>query len=149
MGREKRMATHKCGSKMCWGIAMGICLLIGVVFIITGPVLWANCAKAKSDCDDACSGIVTCPTGCHTDTGSGCSRTDCISKLCDLAEACSCGKVRGGIAMIILGIIFFILGLVFVCGFVPCCCFAGPDVPGGPAVAGAAPVEGVVVQGKM
>merc|ERR1711934_102376 len=73
----------------------------------------------------------------------------CKSKMCDLKDACTCGKVRGGLAMIIIGIIFLILGLIFVCGFVPCCCFAGPDVPAAPAVAGAAPVQGVVVQGKM
>merc|ERR1712159_79516 len=93
MGQKKRMATHRCGSKMCWGIAMGICLLIGIVFIITGPVLWAQCGTAKSDCDDACG---SCPTGCWDDQDCSFfasiatkSTAACKSKMCDLKDACT------------------------------------------------------------
>merc|ERR1711988_484977 len=155
---EKRMATHKCGSKMCWAIAMVACFVIGLIFIIV-PI-------AVGGCDDGGACGLTTAT---TQSFNGCEKGDYDASQCaacylvtGATKAGCCQKsyckyndpgltVGGTFGLLILGIILIIVGCVFICGVVPCCCFAGPDVPaaGAPAAATAAPVEGVVVHGKM
>merc|ERR1712072_526004 len=146
----QHMAEAKCGSRACWGGAMGIGLVGGLVMII------AACAVGACSCDNVCKELkdkglsAKCSSifgGCDKGYDANkCAKSMLNSKTC--TSDCDTGgmSVGGFFAVLIIGIILLILGCVFICGVVPCCCFKGPDVtPVQPGVAVAVP-PAVVVQ---
>merc|ERR1711907_705310 len=151
--QSKMAASHKCGSKMCWGIATGACIVIGLILIILAAAM-GGCS-CSNVCEEIRSGGSSCTNymdGCNKGYDANkCAASMINSNSC--TSDCDTGGMAAGafIACIIFGIIILICGCVFICGIVPCCCFAGPEIAaaGAPAAATAAPVEGVVVQGKM
>merc|ERR1711934_61108 len=149
------MANVKCGSRLCWGIACGFFMIAGLVMII------AACAVGSCSCDNVCKELKNGASASCTSVFDGCEK-GYDARKCSQAmtkqmlkentkgsgtpskcpSECDTGGMSGGafFAVLIFGIIFMILGCVFICGCVPCCCFAGMDVPVGPAA-----VQGQVV----
>merc|ERR1711907_657103 len=129
----------KCGSKAIWGGLMACCLLIGLLSLILGSYYTADCGVKSNDCknDATCSNLCViggqgsdCDGGCNEGSGCDSSQESILgSKFCDYASACQCSNTRGGLAGIIIGIIFLILACVFCCGIVPCLCFDGGPGP--------------------
>merc|ERR1711998_790989 len=131
-----------CGRPIWGGVA--VCMFIcAIICFSVGGVQIANCANAQNDCKNDAS----CHAGCETGTitvqntiysiNSDCGGTcfddkfpqDCDSYsgtdnlACKLVDECQCSKTGGGLAGIIIGVIFSILMCVFCCGVVPCLCF--------------------------
>merc|ERR1711966_21386 len=125
MGKGKN--EYACGSRPIW-IGVSSCLAVcGLITLIVGIALLVQCSSAQSDCKDDAACNLIYADGCY----DGTIDTDCddlsgsVKTVCNWYKACECGRTRGAMASLALGIIFLTLTAIFCCGICPCACFKG------------------------
>merc|ERR1712086_208575 len=134
------LKTLRCGSSLCWMVAMVamaciglICLILATVIYYGGDPSYANCAaednylcgvgKSEGCWDDSASGSCGVLADTTTDCPSGSGKYN-LYLACECSKTYTCERARGSLAAFAIGVICLILFCVFVCGVVPCVCFA-------------------------
>jgi len=111
-----------------WAGLCGCCCTTGLILIIVASAM-GGCGCA-GDCVTSCTSEDQVLDGCTKNfDATKCASTmssnglDCSSDDCKLG-----GLSMGGFwAMFIVGLIFLIIGVVFICGIIPTCCFLKED----------------------